>query len=455
MPYTLNDRVWRGEMTRRDFLWLATAGTGAVALGGLSGCAVDPVTGEKTLVLMSEAQEVQLDRERSPHQFSSDYGAVQDQGLNAYLDGLGRDLAGVSHRPGMPYSFRAVNATYVNAYAFPGGSVAVTRGILLEMDNEAEAAGLLGHEIGHVNARHAAERAAKSLLAQLAVVGATAYASTTDEGRYAPLVQSLGGVGAGALLAHYSRDDEREADALGMEYMARAGHNPEGMVGLMDILRRQSRHKPSTIETMFSTHPMSDERYATARRRADEGFAAHARRPLNRERYLDHTAALRRLRPAVEAMQQGERQMGKEDYRGAEGHFETALAKAPEDYAGLVMMAKCQVAMDRPGAARRYAERARAIYPDEAQASNVAGISALMEKDYDAALSHLRGYERRLPGNPNTLFLQGVALEGKHNRRGAAEVYARYLAQVRSGAGARHAAQRLADWGYLKPAPGQ
>jgi predicted Zn-dependent protease len=306
-----------------------------------------------------------------------------------------------------------------------------------------------------VNARHAAERATKSMLAQLAVVGATAYVSTTDNREYAPLVQTLGGFGAGALLAHYSRDNEREADALGMEYMARAGQNPEGMVGLMDILREQSRHKPSAIETMFATHPMSDERYATARQRAAEQYGPQRRRPLHRERYLDHTARLRAIKPAVESLQRGEKAMGKEDFPAAEAEFAGALKRAPEDYAGLVMMAKCQVALERPELARRYAEQAKAVYPEEAQASNVAGIAALMDKDYPAALSHLRGYERRLPGNPNTLFLQGVALEGMQNRRAAAQVYSRYLAQVQSGDPARHAYQRLTTWGYIQPAPKQ
>ena len=150
------DRIFHRRMDRRDFLWLLTASVGASAL---EGCAVDPVTGEQTLMLMSESQEISIDQQQSPQQFSSDYGPVQDASVNAYLSEVGNRLARLSHRPGMPYSFRAVNASYVNAYAFPGGSIAATRGILAEIDNEAELGALLGHEIGHVNARHTAERA--------------------------------------------------------------------------------------------------------------------------------------------------------------------------------------------------------------------------------------------------------------------------------------------------------
>jgi len=131
-------------MSRRVFLSLALG----AAAGTLSGCAVNPVTGQSQLMLMSRDQEIHIDRERSPHQFSADYGVLQDEKLNAYIGQTGKRLAGLTHRPDMPYSFQGVNAAYVNAYAFPGGSIAVTRGILVEMEDEAELAALLGHEPG-------------------------------------------------------------------------------------------------------------------------------------------------------------------------------------------------------------------------------------------------------------------------------------------------------------------
>ena len=266
-------------MDRRDFLWLLTASVGASAL---EGCAVDPVTGEQTLMLMSESQEISIDQQQSPQQFSSDYGPVQDASVNAYLSEVGNRLARLSHRPGMPYSFRAVNASYVNAYAFPGGSIAATRGILAEIDNEAELGALLGHEIGHVNARHTAEHASKTMITQVAVAGVGIAAQVSGFGGLGSLAEDIGNIGAGALLAHYSRENEREADALGMEYLHRAGLNPEGMVGLHEILQRQSRERPSAIELMFSTHPMSDERVANARETMRSRYAADRGLPFNR-----------------------------------------------------------------------------------------------------------------------------------------------------------------------------
>ena len=147
-----------GCLTRREFMWMLSMS----AAGAASGCAFDPVTGRSQLMLVSESQEIQMDRQHSPKQYSADYGLTQDAALNRYVEGVGRALVPHTHRPGMPYAFRAVNAIYVNAYAFPGGSIAVTRGILLDLDNEAALAALLGHELGHVNARHTAEQMSKS-----------------------------------------------------------------------------------------------------------------------------------------------------------------------------------------------------------------------------------------------------------------------------------------------------
>ena len=265
-------RLSRQALTRRDVLWLAGASSVAAGLGLLNGCATDPVTGKQTLNLLSRRQEINIDQSRSPHQFSRDYGAVQDTALNAYLDDLGNRIAGRSHRPGMPYSVRAVNANYINAYAFPGGSIATTRGILLEIEDEAELGALLGHEIGHVNARHAGERMTRGLLAQAAILGSQAALSSGRYADYRDIVGQLGMIGGSALLSSYSRDNEREADTLGMDYAARSEINPHGMVGLMEILVAQSERKPSAIEAMFSTHPMSAERLAAAKHHASHLF---------------------------------------------------------------------------------------------------------------------------------------------------------------------------------------
>ena len=445
MKHSLEDRIYTGKLTRRDFLWLATVSTAGV----VTGCATNPVTGQRQLMLVSESGEISVDQQNSPHQFSSDYGAAQDQALNKYVAQVGSALSGVSHRPNMPYTFRAVNATYVNAYAFPGGSIAATRGILLELKNEAELAGLLGHEIGHVNARHTAERMSKGMILSGILTGAVIY-SESRGGDWTDVVNIGGQFAAGALLAHYSRDDERQADALGMEYMAKAGYNPEGMVGLMEVLVGLSNHKPSAIEMMFATHPMSEERLQTARGKTSVEYQAMASQPFYEERYMDETANLRAMREAIETLQKGEKAMAEKKYSQAQSHFSDALRLAPEDYAGLVMMSKCQLALNNASEAKYYAEKAKEVYPQEAQAVHLTGVANLNLKEYDAAYNEFDAYERMLPGNPNTIFLKGVTLEGMQDKQGAAQEYYRYLQSVNEGEQAEYAYQRLVGWGVIQ-----
>jgi predicted Zn-dependent protease len=437
---------FREGFSRREFLWLMALSSA----GFVTGCAVNPVTGRSQLMFVSEDQEIAIDRENSPHQFSSDYGPVQDPEINKYIDDTGKIIAGHTHRPHMPYSFRAVNATYVNAYAFPGGSIACTRGILLEIENEAELAGLLGHELGHVNARHTAQQMSKGTITSLILTGVGAYAEQQGSG-LGDLATGLGNIAAGALLAKYSRDNEREADSLGMRYMVQSNYSPEGMVGLMDILRSMSKEKPNAIEMMFATHPMSDKRYQTVVKAAAGKYRSAKDYPLYRDRYMDHTIKLRTKRGAIEEMQNGEKAMGKKRFSDAEDHFRKALKLAPDDYAGLVMMSKCMLAQQKFTAAERYAEKAQEVYPQEAQAYQVFGVSRLMQKDFGRAHEEFSLYEKALPGNPSTVFFKGYCLEGMEKREAAAAEYTQYLKTVSQGEMAKHAYQRLVQWGYIRP----
>jgi predicted Zn-dependent protease len=430
-------------MNRREFIW-TLPGLGASVW--LTGCATDPVTGKKSMVMIDTAQEVAVDKQHSPLQFSEDYGITQDAGLNRYVTDLGGRLGKVSHRPTMPYSYNVVNANYVNAYAFPGGTIATTRGIMLEMDSEDALAALLGHEIGHVNARHYAERQAKSSL--LDVLANTA--SIVITGGRTELAQLISNVGGGALLAHYSRDNEREADALGMEYMTRANLNPAGMTDLMQMLNTQSHAKPSALELMFSTHPMSSERLANANRALESTYADAAKRPRQRERYLDNTSQLRALKPAITEQQKGESMLNQKKYDQADAHLRKALALAPEDYPGLVLMGKTQMALNKPQEAQPYLLKAKAIYPTQAQASQLAGVTHLQLRQPDKALAAFQDYDRLLPGNPNTTFLKGYSLEQMQNKNAAAQEYARYLQMTRQGNQAKHALSRLQGWGMVK-----
>ena len=442
----LSRRLRRNRLTRRDVLWLFGAG---VAASSVSGCATSPVTGERILVGMSEEEERQVDRQVAPHQFSQDMGAVQDESINRYVAGLGGRMDDLTQRPNMPYSYRVLNANYINAYTFPGGAMGVTRGIMTELGSEAELAALLGHEMGHVNARHAAQRQGQQMLAQAAVAGLTIAAVATDSS-WGGLAAVGGQVGASALLASYSRDNEREADALGQDYMVRAGYPASGMTQLHGLLVREAKETPSLLETMFSSHPMSSERVANAQRLAETKHAASLRADPQRERYMDSTASLRRLKPAIDACKRGETAMARKQLPQAQGEFAKALAVAPRDYPSNLLMARCLAAQGRQKEALRYADAARSIYPQEAQAHKLVGVLQLAEKNPGAAVASFEQFDRLLPGDPGIAFLKGVGYEGSGNQRAAAESYARFLRSGGQGKPAEYSMSRLRAWGYAR-----
>ena len=433
-------------MHRRDFLWMTALG----AVGLTLGCATDPITGKSQLMLVSEQEELAIDKRYAPYQVSTDYGTVQDQTLVTYLQNTGQKIARQTHRPQLPYAFKPVNAVYINAYAFPGGTIATTRGILLKLNNEAELGALLGHELGHVNARHTAEQMSKGKIASLLVTGLGAAVQSSGS-QLGQLASSLGMMGAGALLASYSREAEREADALGMEYMVRAGYSPEGMVGLMKMLNGLSKRRASAAELLFATHPMSTERYSTAVNRARSAYPSAKTQPLFRQRYMDHTSGLRAIAPAIESIQEGTQSISDQKYDQAKTQFRQALKIAPTDYTALIMMAKCQVMLKNYKAARRFGKKAQALYPNEAQSYFVTGYAHIRLKQYDAALNAFNTYEKRLPGVPTTIFFKGLAYEGQENRKAAANAYYQYLQSDTKSDRAQYAYRRLVEWGYIKP----
>jgi len=431
------------RITRRQVLWLF----GAVGVAGLSGCATSPVGGQSILVGMSEEEEKQADKQASPQQFSQDLGAVQDAAINRYVSDVGQRLDAKTHRPQMPYSYRVLNANYVNAYTFPGGAMGVTRGILVDLDDEAELAALLGHELGHVNARHAAQRQGQAMVAQVAMTGVNIAGSAAGFGGLTDLGTQLG---ASVLLSSYSRDNEREADALGQEYMVRGGYPAKGMVGLQQLLVEQQKESPGMLQTMFSTHPMSSERRDTAKQLAESKYAASNTRDLGRERFMDNTASLRRIKPTIDACQKGEVAMAGKEYGKAEERFRTALKSTPRDYAANVLMAKCLAAQDKNAQALEYAQSASQIYPQEAQAHKLVGVLALGQKDPAVAYEHLNRYDQLLPGDAGITFLKGISLEGMGKRQEAANQYAAYLKRTQQGKAAEYSYSRLKSWGYIK-----
>ncbi len=431
-------------MSRREFAALTAASMTALA----SGCATNPVSGKRQFMLITQSMEVSYDRKWAPQQFSADYGAVQDYKLNEYLSSIGRNMAVVTDRPSMPYNFRALNAVVVNAYTMPAGSIGLARGLLLEMDNEAQMSSIIGHELAHVNWKHAAERISKSLLLNAVIAGGGAYLEYKDS-KYTDLAAGLGMIGSNILLSKYSRDNEREADLTGMEYAARAGHNPLGMPGVMEKFMSLHKSKPSAVELLFSTHPMSTERYQNTTIACQKQHKDISGRSMHRERYMDNIASVRSIKKAIVEMQNGDKSMYAKKYMQAQQHYSAALAVAPEDYAGLLMMSKCLMAQGHNKTARKYVAQAKDVYPQEAQALHVAGMVGIKMRSFDSALADFVEYEKRLPGNPNTIFFRGLCNEKMGRKELAARDYKRYHYAAPRGDYSGYVQNNLIKWGYM------
>ena len=232
--------------------------------GTLLGCARNPVTGKRQIVLVSESQEIAMGRESDP-EVREEYGVPDNPALQRYIETMGRKLVRVSHRPNLEWYFTVVDSPVVNAFAIPGGYVYMTRGILAYLGNEAELAGVMGHEIGHVTARHSVRQITRQELAQFGLgVGSVLSPAL---GR----LSDLAGSGLGLMFLRFSRDDEREADRLGVEYAARAAYDPRQVSNFFDVLGRLSAASDrQTIPGWLSTHPDPPQRVEATRMLAQQ-----------------------------------------------------------------------------------------------------------------------------------------------------------------------------------------
>lgn len=257
----------------------------------LTHCAQNPVTGDRNFVLMSEAQEIQMGAE-AHKDVLKEYPAVANPALQAYVDAIGRNLARHSHRPNLQWRFTVVDSPDVNAFALPGGYVYVTRGILAYLDSEAELAGVIGHEIGHVTARHGVRQQSAATAAGVgAVLGAILVPGMNNQAG-ASLMQTL----AQAWTAGYGRDHELESDRLGAEYLAKTGYDPQAMVKVIGVLKNQEEfaaeqakrdgRQPKTYHGTFATHPSNDTRLKQVVGEAAKYAVANPRE--GRDDYLRH-----------------------------------------------------------------------------------------------------------------------------------------------------------------------
>jgi predicted Zn-dependent protease len=242
-------------------------------------CATNPVTGKRQMTLLSEAEELAIGQQQDA-EIRREMGVYDDVELQRYVNDIGQQLARVSHRPNLPWSFTVVDNPAINAFALPGGYIYLTRGILAYLDDEAELAGVLGHEIGHVTARHAAQAYTRQAQAGIGLTILSIFVPAA-----APFAD-LGSAGLSVLFLRHGRDAELEADRLGVEYGSGAGYDPAGVPRFLATLARVDALSERGVPNWLSTHPDPGSRVTKAEPVAGK-FVSDAAKALNRDQYLE------------------------------------------------------------------------------------------------------------------------------------------------------------------------
>ncbi len=256
----------------------------AAAVALTIACATNPVTGKKQVSLLSEAEEQAIGQQQDL-EIRREMGVYDDAALQQYVSEIGQEIARNSHRPNLPWTFTIVDSPAINAFALPGGYVYLTRGVLAYLDDESELAGVLGHEIGHVTARHAAQAYTRQVQANLGLSILSIFVPGTRP------FADLGATGLSVLFLRHGREAELEADRLGVEYGSGAGYDPNGVPRFLATLARVNAMSERGVPNWLSTHPDPGSRVAKAEPVAGRFLSADAKK-INHDQYLDRIRGL-------------------------------------------------------------------------------------------------------------------------------------------------------------------
>ncbi len=390
----------------------------------LTACGTNPVTGKKEIQFVSESQELQIGaKEYAPTRQSQGGDLRVLPELTAYVNDVGQKLAAVSDRP-LPYEFTVLNSSVPNAWALPGGKIAINRGLLTELDNEAELAAVLGHEIVHAAARHGAKAQERGTLLQVGMVAAQIGVAMSDMDATAGNLMVLGaGVGSQLVSTKYGRDAELESDLYGMRYMQRAGYDPRGAVTLQEkfVKLSSSDGKNSNwLEGLFASHPPSPER--VARNQATLAELGNPGGDLGSERYAGRIAPLLAMKPAYDKADQALALARKDDLAGAQKLAGEAARLAPKEARFPQLQGDLALAQKDPKAALAFYEKSIAL-DDGYFASHLgAGTARYKLRTGDRGEAELTRSAKLLPTAPALYYLGSIAKEAG-NRQRAMELF--------------------------------
>lgn len=448
-------------------------------------CAINPVTGRHELMLVSEAQELSIGKEGAPSLTWEFGGHYTDPALKAYLGPIVRRIWQNSERPQLPMEFHVQNTSVPNAFALPG-YVAITRGLLSNLENEAQFAAVMGHEVGHVMARHTAQRLSRMTLQQLGLaIGSVALQGTSG----GDALLQVGALGSSLILLKYDRSQEIQADELGVKYMSDLGYDPREAMSahnvlqttVDDYLRRmgKSRSEDSAISQLFSTHPRHEVRIHEIQTMINELPPYRMRNDGKFTRtFQDATEKIRKVNRIYYVYDEAEMHYQKQDFGAAEEKVGKAISldDSQPPFHNLLGMIKLQqkkyaegessfrkaLSIDsgyQPahyglGLARYYQENYRdavsefkksiALYPDHIQTHYGLGKSYFQLRQYAEAIPYLRNFAKAAPRHPEIHGVLGISYEQVNDIRSAVVAYENQLKVAPDNDMGRHARTRLA-----------
>lgn len=417
----------------------------------LGGCAKNPVTGESQFMIVDQQRSINQGRELYPKLTQMNNGELPAPELQAYVNKLGQQIAAMSHQPDLPFKFNVVNTATPNAYALPGGYISITRGLILEMDSEDQLAAVIGHEIVHATARHSAAQRSKGIAAQL-VLGAGSIYLQSEGVDNAALYAGLGGLGAQAYLADYSREQESQADRIGMEYMAKAGYDPQGMVKLQKLFLRLRKNKPGLIKQFFSSHPLTEKRVAQARKHV-QSLQEKIDIPVQEQHNRFEQVVIQKWkprRPAYEKLKEAKTTLVEKD-QPTQAITTLREARAQFNGDGLIhaWYGAALTGADRAQEGREAINKARQLNPDVYRIELISALNHYRLEQYSTSLDSLKRAEKLLGPTPMVVYYKGRNYEELKQRKKAAQAYKAYLNHTSDGERARHARSQLKEWGYL------
>ncbi len=400
---------------------------GVALLATMTGCVVNPVTGEKQISLMSPEQEVATGAQNyGPAQQSQGGQYTVDPGLTAYVQKVGKKLAAVSDRPDLPYEFVVLNNDVPNAWAMPGGKLAINRGLLVYLEDEAQLASVLGHEIVHAAARHGAQQQTQNVLLGGAVLIA-GVAISEKKPEYGMLGMGALAVGAQAWQAKYGRGHELQSDEVGIKYMAKAGYDAQAAVELQEIFVKLSEGRNSGfIEGLFASHPPSQER-------VEKNRATAAKYPggvRNKDAFQRAMAQVTKDKKAYENYQKAQKLAGEKKYIDALGYVDKSIAQQPKENLFWEMKGQLLLQQKKTDEAVGAFDQAIQANPKYFKPYVLRGIAYHEEGKRDLAEKDLLTSQRYLPTQIATYYLGEISL-AKGNRSQAAQ----YFQQAAQGGG--------------------